>query len=70
MDGFSTYLFAIYDPYRFVTYAADFPPGPDTHIGSDVIVEAGAVVAGHVPDYAIVAGDPARAFCVCALMLK
>jgi virginiamycin A acetyltransferase len=78
MDGYSTYPFAINDPDRFPTYAADVAPGPDTVIGHDVwlgmdakvmprsrigcgaIVGAGAVVAGVVPDYAVVVGNPAR----------
>ena len=33
---------------------------PGARIGSGVIVGAGAVVAGTVPDYAVVAGNPAR----------
>ena len=33
---------------------------PGARIGSGVIVGAGAVVGGNVPDYAIVAGNPAR----------
>ena len=33
---------------------------PGARIGSGVIVGAGAVVSGEVPDYAIVAGNPAR----------
>ncbi|QUJ75725.1 CatB-related O-acetyltransferase [Sulfitobacter albidus] len=33
---------------------------PGTRIGNGVIVGAGAVVAGDIPDYAIVAGNPAR----------
>jgi virginiamycin A acetyltransferase len=33
---------------------------PGARIGSGVIVGAGAVVAGQVPDYAVVAGNPAR----------
>lgn len=33
---------------------------PRARIGSGVIVGAGAVVAGRVPDYAIVAGNPGR----------
>jgi virginiamycin A acetyltransferase len=33
---------------------------PGARIGSGVIVGAGAVVSGQVPDYAIVAGNPAR----------
>ena len=34
--------------------------GPGARIGSGVIVGAGAVVRGRVPDYAVVAGNPAR----------
>ena len=33
---------------------------PGARLGHGVIVGAGAVVAGAVPDYAIVAGNPAR----------
>jgi len=33
---------------------------PGAELGSGVIVGAGAVVAGRVPDYAVVAGNPAR----------
>ncbi|MDN5787800.1 CatB-related O-acetyltransferase [Pseudorhodobacter sp.] len=33
---------------------------PGTRLGAGVIVGAGAVVSGDVPDYAIVAGNPAR----------
>ena len=33
---------------------------PGAQIGSGVIVGAGAVVGGIVPDYAVVAGSPAR----------
>ncbi len=33
---------------------------PGAALGSGVIVGAGAVVAGRVPDYAVVAGNPAR----------
>jgi virginiamycin A acetyltransferase len=33
---------------------------PGARLGNGVIVGAGAVVAGQVPDYAIVAGNPAR----------
>jgi virginiamycin A acetyltransferase len=33
---------------------------PGARIGSGAIVGAGAVVSGTVPDYAIVAGNPAR----------
>lgn len=33
---------------------------PGSRIGSGVIVGAGAVVSGHVPDYAVVVGNPAR----------
>lgn len=33
---------------------------PGARIGSGVIVGAGSVVRGHVPDYAVVAGNPAK----------
>lgn len=33
---------------------------PGAHIGDGVIVAAGAVVAGNIPDYAIVGGVPAK----------
>jgi len=33
---------------------------PGAQIGNGVIIGAGAVVAGQVPDYAVVAGNPAR----------
>ncbi|MEO1732277.1 MAG: CatB-related O-acetyltransferase [Pseudomonadota bacterium] len=36
MTGFSTYPFAIHDPVRFPSYAAEMPPGRDTVVGHDV----------------------------------
>lgn len=33
---------------------------PGTHIGKSVIIGAGAVVKGNIPDYAIVVGNPAK----------
>ena len=33
---------------------------PGTYIGKNVVVAAGAVVSGEVPDYSVVAGSPAR----------
>ena len=33
---------------------------PGARIGNGVIVGAGAVVSGRIPDYCIVAGNPAR----------
>ena len=33
---------------------------PGARIGSGVIVGAGAVVAGDIPDYAVVTGNPGR----------
>ncbi|MBR5589795.1 MAG: 2,3,4,5-tetrahydropyridine-2,6-carboxylate N-succinyltransferase, partial [Phascolarctobacterium sp.] len=35
---------------------------PGTHIGEGVIVQAGAVVHGEIPPYAIVGGNPAKVF--------
>ena len=33
---------------------------PGTRIGKSVIIGAGAVVKGNIPDYAIVVGNPAK----------
>ncbi len=78
MGGVTTFPFAIFDPARFVSYAFEVGPKPDTVIGADcwigrdalilpgaqigngVIIQAGAVVRGTVPDYAIVGGNPAQ----------
>ncbi|MBF9035685.1 antibiotic acetyltransferase [Rhodobacterales bacterium HKCCE2091] len=79
-DGISSFPFAIFDAAGPEAMARpSMPdPGPDTvighdvwigagatilpgaRIGSGVIVGAGAVVAGEIPPYAIVGGNPAR----------
>lgn len=74
MDGISTYPFAVMTPDRMAGYqpdTRDITIGhdvwlgygamicPGTTIGNGAIIGAGSVVRGKVPDYAIVAGNPA-----------
>lgn len=73
--GISTYPFAVFDPaamegYQpdtrdmvighdvWLGYGAQVMPG--ARIGNGVIVGAGSVVRGTIPDYAVVAGNPAQ----------
>lgn len=73
MDGITTYPFQIFDPEEigklvvdqrdtrvghdvWLGYGALVLPGAD--IGNGVIVGAGAVVRGKIPDYAVVTGNP------------
>ena len=35
---------------------------PDTHIGEEAIIQAGSVVHGEIPPYAIAGGNPAKVF--------
>ncbi|APX12051.1 CatB-related O-acetyltransferase [Tateyamaria omphalii] len=73
MDGLSTFPFPIFDPAQMTSYQPDSRDTvighdvwlgygaivcPGARIGNGVIVGAGAVVRGHVPDYAMVAGNP------------
>ncbi|MEM8654792.1 MAG: CatB-related O-acetyltransferase [Pseudomonadota bacterium] len=75
MDGLTTFPFPIFDPAQMATYQPDSRDTvighdvwlghgamicPGAQIGNGVIVGAGAVVRGTVPDYAIVAGNPAQ----------
>lgn len=75
MDGLTTYPFAVFDPETLVGYqpnTRDTLVGhdvwlgfgamvlPGARIGNGVIVGAGAVVRGTIPDYAVVTGNPAR----------
>lgn len=75
MDGLTCYPFPIFDPDHIGSYAPDirdtvigndvwFGMGamvcPGARIGDGVIVGAGAVVRGLVPDYAVVTGNPAE----------
>ncbi|KIC51146.1 CatB-related O-acetyltransferase [Tateyamaria sp. ANG-S1] len=74
MDGLTTFPFPIFDPAKMANYQPDSRDTvighdvwlgfgaivcPGARIGNGVIVGAGAVVRGTVPDYAIVAGNPA-----------
>ncbi|SHK03660.1 virginiamycin A acetyltransferase [Shimia gijangensis] len=75
MDGLSCYPFPVFDPENmqgfqpdtrdtvvgndvWIGYGALILPG--ARIGNGVIIGAGAVVRGQVPDYAIVTGNPGR----------
>ncbi len=74
-DGITTFPFAVFDPETMLGYqpdSRDMVIGhdvwlgygamvlPGARIGNGVIVGAGAVVRGTVPDYAIVTGNPAQ----------
>jgi len=75
LDGLSTFPFPIFDPAQIGTYQPDTRDTvvghdvwlgygaiicPGARIGDGVIVGAGAVVRGTVPDYAVVTGNPAQ----------
>ncbi len=75
IKGPSTFPFAVFDPETMLGYqpdTRDMTIGndvwlgfeakvlPGANIGNGVIVGAGAVVRGTIPDYAIVTGNPAR----------
>ncbi|WP_299283479.1 CatB-related O-acetyltransferase [uncultured Tateyamaria sp.] len=72
-DGITTFPFPAFDPAQIGSYQPDSRDTvlghdvwlgygalvcPGARIGNGVIVGAGAVVRGHVPDYAIVTGNP------------
>ncbi|MGP6086461.1 CatB-related O-acetyltransferase [Antarctobacter jejuensis] len=74
-DGLTTFPFAVFDPESMLGYqpdSRDIVIGhdvwlgygamvlPGARIGNGVIVGAGAVVRGTVPDYAVVTGNPAQ----------
>ncbi|KUF08799.1 CatB-related O-acetyltransferase [Pseudoponticoccus marisrubri] len=74
-DGLSTFPFAVFDPDSMLGYQPDTRDTivghdvwlgygalvlPGARIGNGVIVGAGAVVRGTVPDYAVVAGNQAQ----------
>ncbi|SMX42130.1 CatB-related O-acetyltransferase [Maliponia aquimaris] len=74
-DGLTTYPFAVFDPDSMTGYQPDTRDTvighdvwlgygalvlPGARIGNGVIVGAGAVVRGTVPDYAVVTGNPAQ----------
>ncbi|BBU57602.1 acetyltransferase [Mameliella alba] len=74
-DGLTTFPFAVFDPSTMLGYQPDSRDTvighdvwlgygalvlPGARIGNGVIVGAGAVVRGTVPDYAVVTGNPAQ----------
>lgn len=74
VDGLTSFPFPIFDPATILDYQPDTRDTgvgndvwlgmgamvcPGAQIGDGVIVGAGAVVRGHVPDYAVVTGNPA-----------
>ncbi|MEO0402102.1 MAG: CatB-related O-acetyltransferase [Pseudomonadota bacterium] len=75
VDGVTTFPFPIFDADRIAHYQPDTRDTtighdvwlgygalvcPGAQIGNGVIVGAGAVVRGTVPDYAVLSGNPAR----------
>lgn len=75
MDGLTTFPFPIFDQTQMAGFQPDTRDTvigndvwlgygaivcPGARIGNGVIVGAGAVVRGNIPDYAIVAGNPAQ----------
>jgi virginiamycin A acetyltransferase len=73
MGGLTTFPFPVFDPDKMATYQPDTRDTgighdvwlgygalilPGAQIGNGVIVGAGAVVRGDIPDYAIVTGNP------------
>lgn len=74
-DGISTFPFAVFDPQTLMGYQPDTRDMiighdvwlgngaqvlPGARIGNGVIVGAGAVIRGNVPDYAVVTGNPGQ----------
>lgn len=74
-DGLSTFPFAVFDPETMLGYQPDTRDTvigndvwlgygamvlPGARIGNGVIVGAGSVVRGTVPDFAVVTGNPAQ----------
>ena len=74
-DGLTTFPFPIFDPAKMSTFQPDTRDTvighdvwvgfgamicPGARIGNGVIVGAGAVVRGAIPDFAIVMGNPAQ----------
>ncbi len=73
VDGLTTYPFPIFDPAQIADYQPDTRDTrighdvwlgmnalvcPGAQIGHGVIIGAGAVVRGTIPDYAVVVGNP------------
>ncbi|GFE65311.1 CatB-related O-acetyltransferase [Litoreibacter roseus] len=74
VDGVTTYPFPVFDPAEMMNFRPDTRDTvighdvwlgygalvmPGARIGNGVIVGAGSVVRGTIPDYAIVTGNPA-----------
>ncbi|MEO9573428.1 MAG: CatB-related O-acetyltransferase [Tateyamaria sp.] len=74
-DGLTTFPFPIFDPAQIATYQPDTRDTvighdvwlgygalvcPGARIGNGVIVGAGAVVRGEVPDFSVVIGNPGQ----------
>ncbi len=75
MDGLTSFPFPVFDPEQIATYQPDtrdtivghdvwFGYGalilPGARIGNGVIIGAGAVIRGDIPDYTIVTGNPGK----------
>lgn len=75
MDGLTSFPFPIFDPDEIMGYEPDRRDTvigndvwigmnamicPGACVGNGVVIGAGAVVRGAVPDYAVVTGNPAR----------
>jgi len=75
MDGLTSFPFPMFDPARMTDYQPDRRDTiighdvwlgyralvlPGAQIGNGVVIGAGAVIRGTIPDYAIVTGNPGK----------
>lgn len=58
----STYIYKDVEIGDFVWMGSRVTVLPGAKIGEGVIIQAGAVVHGEIPDYAIIGGNPAKVF--------